>query len=86
MKKAVVKIVNQSGLHARPASMFVKVASQFKSEVEIECEGRKGNGKSIIGVMSLGIGANQEFTIITDGEDEETALKALVDLVQNDFE
>jgi phosphocarrier protein len=86
MKKAVVKIMDEVGLHARPASLFVKEASNFKSEIEIEFNGRKGNAKSIIGVLSFGIGHDQEFTIIANGEDEEAAVNSLVELVKRNFQ
>ncbi|KXZ39518.1 phosphocarrier protein [Alkalithermobacter thermoalcaliphilus JW-YL-7 = DSM 7308] len=80
-----VTIVNASGLHARPAGMFVKKASEFKSSVEIEFNGKKINAKSIMGVMSLGLAKGNEIKIIANGEDAQSALDALVALVESGF-
>ncbi|OPJ56824.1 HPr family phosphocarrier protein [Alkalithermobacter paradoxus] len=80
-----VMIVNESGLHARPAGMFVKKASEFKSSVEIEFNGKKINAKSIMGVMSLGLSKGSEITIIVNGEDAQNAMNALVELVESGF-
>ncbi|QXM07345.1 phosphocarrier protein HPr [Crassaminicella indica] len=82
-KKVVIK--NESGMHARPASMFVKTANAFKSDIEIELNGRKVNAKSIMGIMSLGIAKDSEITIIVNGEDEEQAIHALTELIENRF-
>ncbi|QEK13016.1 HPr family phosphocarrier protein [Crassaminicella thermophila] len=83
-KKVVIK--NESGMHARPASMFVKTANAFKSDIEIEFNGRKINAKSIMGIMSLGIAKDSEITIIVNGEDEEKAIHALMELIESGFE
>ena len=80
-----VSIKNASGLHARPAGMFVKGASEFKSTVEIESNGKKVNAKSIMGVMSLGLSKGTEFTLIANGEDEEAAIAKLSEMVESGF-
>ncbi|MFI3209866.1 MAG: HPr family phosphocarrier protein [Peptostreptococcaceae bacterium] len=80
-----VSIKNASGLHARPAGMFVKKAAEFKSTVEIIAKGKTVNAKSIMGVMSLGLAQNDELTIVANGEDQEAAVNALVELVENGF-
>ena len=71
-----VSIKNASGLHARPAGMFVKKAAEFKSTVEVIAKGKTVNAKSIMGIMSLGLG---------NGEDQEAAVNALVELIEGGF-
>lgn len=80
------KILNEEGMHARPAGAFVKVASEFKSSVEIKANGLTKNGKSIMGLMSLGLQKDSEITVITKGEDEAEALKKLGLLIENKFQ
>ncbi len=79
--KVVAK--NQIGLHARPATAFVQKANEFKSSIWIEKDERHVNAKSLLGVLSMGIVQNTEVTVIADGVDEEAALAALVDLMEN---
>ncbi|WP_432408109.1 HPr family phosphocarrier protein [Wukongibacter sp. M2B1] len=85
MKNKRVKLVNEAGLHARPASMFVKEANKFKSDVEIAKGDKRFNGKSIMGILSLGVQKGEYISIETNGEDENLALEALVELVENGF-
>ena len=84
MEKIVV-IKNASGLHARPAGMFVKKAAEFKSTVEVLAKGKTVNAKSIMGIMSLGLAQGDELTVVANGEDQETAVAALVELVEGGF-
>jgi len=65
--------------------MFVSHASKFKSEVFIEKSGLKVNGKSIMGVMMRAAEAGSELIIYANGEDQDAALKTLVDLVSSGF-
>ena len=81
----LVSIKNASGLHARPAGMFVKKAAEFKSTVEVIAKGKTVNAKSIMGIMSLGLGKGEEVTICATGADEESAVNALVELVESGF-
>ncbi|MBE5962381.1 MAG: HPr family phosphocarrier protein [Planctomycetia bacterium] len=71
-KKMTIKI--PTGLEARPVALLVQVASQYESNVYVECENKKINAKSIMGMMSLGLPAGEEITITVDGSDEEAAL------------
>jgi phosphocarrier protein len=80
------KILNEEGMHARPAGAFVKIANEFKSTVEIKANGLTKNGKSIMGLMSLGLTKDSEITVITKGEDELEALKKLGLLIENKFQ
>lgn len=84
MEKTVT-IKNASGLHARPAGMFVKKAAEFKSTVEVIAKGKTVNAKSIMGIMSLGLAQGDELTISTKGEDQELAVNELVELVESGF-
>ncbi|MFD1675712.1 HPr family phosphocarrier protein [Alicyclobacillus fodiniaquatilis] len=78
-----VTLGNASGLHARPASVFVAEAGKFASDVLIEVEGKRINAKSILGLLSLGVSKGQTLTIITEGADAEEALSALCQLVES---
>lgn len=81
----LVSIKNASGLHARPAGMFVKKAAEFKSTVEVIAKGKTVNAKSIMGIMSLGLAKGDELTISAKGEDEENAVNTLVELIESGF-
>lgn len=77
MEKFTAKIKDEIGLHARPASVMVSVASKFKSNITISSNGKEGNVKSIMNIMSLGIKHNDEVTIIANGEDEKQAISEI---------
>lgn len=81
----VVSIKNASGLHARPAGMFVKKAAEFKLTVEVVAKDKTVNAKSIMGIMSLGLAQGEELKLVVNGEDEEVALAAMVELVESGF-
>lgn len=80
-----VVVQNKVGLHARPATLFIQKANEFKSSIWVEREERRINAKSLLGVLSLGIVGGAQIKVIADGADEEAAVNALVDLVQNAF-
>ena len=80
-----VKVENQVGLHARPATFFIQKANEFKSSIWVEKEERRVNAKSLLGVLSLGIVGGTTIKIIADGQDEEAAVEALVKLVNSGF-
>ena len=77
MKELKVLVVDPVGLHARPTTIAVNVASKCKSDVNVSFKGRSVNMKSIMGVMSLGIPTQSEIVITCEGEDEEEAIKAI---------
>lgn len=85
MKKKTVIVVNKLGLHARPASAFAKLASQFESEIFVEKDGEIVDGKSILGLMMLVAPKGVTLTIIADGPDEDEAIKKLVKLIEDGF-
>jgi len=78
-----ITITNGSGLHARPASLWVQMASGYKSSIIIKANDSEVNGKSILGILSLGLGAGSKFELIVDGEDEQEAAEKLEALVNN---
>ena len=84
MEKTVT-LLNEEGMHARPAGVFVKKASEFKSTVEIRVNGVTKNAKSIMGLMSLGLEKGAEITIVAKGDDEAQAVDSLAQLVANKF-
>ena len=74
-------LTNEEGLHARAAALFVRTANRFQSEITLSLEGEEVNGKSIIGIMSLGAFEGEEITIKTEGSDEEEAMESLENLI-----
>ncbi|ALJ31666.1 Phosphocarrier protein HPr [Apilactobacillus kunkeei] len=77
MEKRQFKVVSETGIHARPATLLVQTATKFKSELKLEYLGNTVDLKSIMGVMSLGVGQNAEVTVIADGPDEKDAIEAI---------
>ncbi len=72
-KRMTIKI--PTGLEARPVALLVQVASQYESSIYIECEEKKVNAKSIMGMMSLGLAAGEEVTVSANGDDEAAAIE-----------
>lgn len=85
MIRIELEIVNRLGLHARAAAKFVTCASGFDSVVQVERDGRRVNGKSIMGVMMLAAACGTSIIVEVDGEDEEAAAVALEALVRDGF-
>ena len=81
-----VTIKNSVGLHARPATFFIQKSNSFKSSIWVEREDRRVNAKSLLGVLSLGIVKGMEITLVADGPDEEAALDALAELIDNELD
>jgi phosphocarrier protein len=80
-----ITIINRLGLHARPAAMFVRIATRYRSEVWVEKEGEKINGKSIMGLMMLAAGQGSKLTILCEGPDADKVIEELEDLIQKKF-
>ena len=78
-----VVVHNGTGLHARPATLLVKKASSFKSDVSIEFNGKKANVKSLIGVLSLGVTKGAAITVLASGDDEALAVEEIANLIAN---
>ncbi|MDB5055649.1 MAG: HPr-like protein crh [Bacilli bacterium] len=81
MSKRPVVVKLRTGLHARPAALFVQEANKFSSEVFVEKDDKKVNAKSIMGIMSLAISSGTEVVISAEGADAEQAVNALAILV-----
>lgn len=77
-----VKIINPTGLHLRPAGNLCREAMKFKSKITFEYDGNTANAKSVLSVLGACIKSGDEITMICDGEDEEAALKALVEYIK----
>ncbi len=80
-----VKVQNQVGLHARPATFFIQKANEYKSSIWVEKEERRVNAKSLLGVLSLGIVGGTDIRVIADGSDEQEAVENLVKLEESGF-
>jgi phosphotransferase system HPr (HPr) family protein len=83
MIEKTITIINKTGLHARPASQFVKLAAGFKSSIQIVNGDRVANGKSLINILSMGINEGTVINLKADGEDEEACLPAISDFLEN---
>lgn len=80
-----ITIVNRLGMHARPAAMFVRIASRYRSEIWVEKEGEEINGKSIMGLMMLAAGQGSKLRIRCEGPDAAHALEELEALIAARF-
>ncbi|MBK1830647.1 HPr family phosphocarrier protein [Verrucomicrobiaceae bacterium R5-34] len=79
-------VTNKLGIHARPAAQFVKTASRFSCDIQVEKDDEQADGKSIMGLMMLAAGHGSVLTISADGEDADSALDALGELIEKNFE
>ena len=80
-----IAIVNDVGLHARPATFFIQKANSYKASIWIEKEDRRVNAKSLLGVLSMGIVKGTVVTIIADGVDEAEAIDGREKLILNEL-
>ena len=78
-----VIVSNPKGLHARPATLLVRKAASFKSDIGIQYLGKKANIKSLIGILSLGVGPNTTVNVIANGDDEKLALEEIIKLINS---
>ncbi len=79
-------IINNLGLHARAAAKLVALASNYTSEISLKKEGKKVNGKSIMGIMMLAASQHSVVTITINGDDEEDAIASIENLFNNYFD
>ncbi|MCM3603509.1 MULTISPECIES: phosphocarrier protein HPr [Robertmurraya] len=84
MAEKQFKIIAETGIHARPATLLVQAASKFDSDINLEYKGKKVNLKSIMGVMSLGVGQGADITISAVGGDEQEALASLEETLKKE--
>ncbi len=80
VSKSVV-VLNQVGLHAKAATLFIQKANEFKAGIWVEKESRRVNAKSLLGILSLGITRGTEILLSADGADEGEAIEALTALI-----
>ncbi len=85
MKEQVKTVVNASGIHARPATVFVSAAKKFQSHITLTnlTSGREGDAKSILKVLSLGLVKGTQIKLTAEGEDEEAAIASLSELIDS---
>lgn len=84
MEKREFHIIAETGIHARPATLLVQAASKFNSDINLEYNGKSVNLKSIMGVMSLGVGQGTDVTITADGDDAKEAIEAIADTMKKE--
>ncbi|AWI11318.1 MULTISPECIES: phosphocarrier protein HPr [Bacillaceae] len=84
MAEKTYKIIEETGIHARPATLIVREAGKFNSNIELEYNGKTVNLKSIMGIMSLGIGKNAVIKIKANGTDENEAMNAIDELMKKE--
>jgi phosphocarrier protein len=86
MVEQMVTIQNRAGIHARPSALLVQTAKDFQSNIYLEKGNDRINGKSIMGILTLGASYGTEIRVIAEGEDEQAALEAMVKLFNRKFE
>lgn len=84
MEKKNFHVVAETGIHARPATLLVQAASKFSSDINLEYKGKAVNLKSIMGVMSLGVGQGADVTITVEGADEKEAMEAIIETMKKE--
>ncbi|MGD2278808.1 MAG: HPr family phosphocarrier protein [Candidatus Omnitrophota bacterium] len=85
IKKEIV-VKNKTGLHARPAAIFVQIANKYDSDITIIKDDQEVNGKSIMGILMLAAEKGSRITIVADGEDAEKAVEELSEILLHDIE
>lgn len=85
MIKVELELKNQAGLHARPASLFVKEASKYLSDINVIKDGKEYNAKSIMGILSMATGQGDKLVIVAEGSDEKKAIEGLKSMVESNF-
>ncbi|MCA1029763.1 phosphocarrier protein HPr [Bacillus timonensis] len=84
MAEKTFTVTSDSGIHARPATVLVQTAGRFDSDVNLEYNGRSVNLKSIMGVMSLGIGKGAEVKVVAEGGDANEAIAAITETMSKE--
>ena len=83
MVSEIVKIVNPTGLHLRPAGNLCREAMKYKSQITFEYDGNIANAKSVLSVLGACIKSGDEINLICEGEDEEEALSAITKYIKD---
>jgi len=84
MEKREYNVTAETGIHARPATLLVQTASKYNSDITLEYKGKSVNLKSIMGVMSLGVGKGADVTITAEGADEKEAIEGIDQTIKNE--
>lgn len=84
MQKKEFHVIAETGIHARPATLLVQTASKFASDIQLEYKGKSVNLKSIMGVMSLGVGQGADVVISAEGDDEVDALAGIEETMKKE--
>ncbi|EHR37785.1 phosphocarrier protein HPr [Facklamia languida] len=84
MERKDFHIIAETGIHARPATLLVQTASKFSSDINLEYKEKSVNLKSIMGVMSLGVGQGSDVTISAEGSDEVEAIEAISETMKKE--
>lgn len=82
MKKQVVTVKAESGIHARPAGLLVKAAGAFTSTITLEKGEKTADAKRLLGILALAIKQGEEITICADGADEDAAIEAIKNIIE----
>lgn len=85
MQSREITITHAEGVHARPASIFVREAAKFRSEVKLTSDGTTVNGKSIMGLLMLALNSGAVVTLETEGSDEDAAAEKLAGILSGSF-
>jgi phosphocarrier protein HPr len=85
MYRRVVTLTGDSGLHVRPATLFMETAKRFHASVRVHKDGQTADGKSAISLMLLEAGGGAELHVEADGVDEVAAVTSLVHLIESRF-
>jgi phosphocarrier protein HPr len=85
MKEIKLIVKNETGLHSRPADVFVRTAKLYKSDITLKKGEKTSNAKTILKVILLNVCQNDEITITASGEDENNAIDDLKNLIESDF-
>lgn len=85
MLRQDIEIINKLGLHARASAKLTQVAGQFSSEITLDRDGKRASAKSIMAVMMLAAGKGVKLAIETSGDDEQAAMDAVVELINDKF-
>ncbi|WP_075187255.1 HPr family phosphocarrier protein [Teredinibacter haidensis] len=86
MQEKQIQIINKLGLHARAATKLANLSNRFSSRIEVVAKGKATDAKSIMSLMLLAASKGTDITLRTDGEDEEAAMGALIELINNRFD
>lgn len=84
MKEQTMTITDETGVHARPATVLVNKAGSFESDINLTYNGKTVNLKSIMGIMSLGIPQGAEIKLTADGSDEDEAMQTITDTIKKE--